>query len=50
MSKKWIASKDIQFFHGGIHLLSKRWQKVMDSDGQFFYINKIYFLFKRLFE
>ena len=28
----WIVSKDILFFHRGIHLLSERWQKIIGSD------------------
>ena len=28
-----MASKDIQLFHRGIHLLPERWQKIIDSDG-----------------
>ncbi|CAG9567641.1 unnamed protein product [Danaus chrysippus] len=32
----WIASKDDQFFQGGIRMLPERWEKVVASDGQYF--------------
>ncbi|GFU68175.1 mariner Mos1 transposase [Trichonephila clavipes] len=31
----WIASKDNQFFQRGIRTLPERWEKVVDSDGQY---------------
>ena len=34
--KDWIASKDNHFFHHIIHLLPKRWQKVINSVGRYF--------------
>ena len=32
----WIASKDDQFYKRGIHILPKRWEKIVASDGQYF--------------
>jgi len=32
----WIASKDEAFFRRGIHILPKRWKKVVPSDGHYF--------------
>ncbi|KAG5327264.1 MOS1T transposase, partial [Pseudoatta argentina] len=32
----WIASKDMSFFRRGIHVLPERWEKVVESDGQYF--------------
>ncbi|GFX50826.1 mariner Mos1 transposase [Trichonephila clavipes] len=32
----WIASKDNQFFQRGIRTLPEGWEKVVDSDGQYF--------------
>jgi len=32
----WIASKDEAFFQRDIHMLPKRWEKVMASDGHYF--------------
>jgi len=32
----WIASKDEACFRRGIHMLSKRWEKVVASDGHYF--------------
>ena len=52
----WIASKDIQFFHRGIHLLPERWQKVINSDGLYFeiifisYLRRILILSKKFFK
>ena len=34
--QNWIASKDESFFRDGIWKLSERWEKVIDSDGQYF--------------
>ena len=34
--ENWIASKDIQFFHRGIHLFLERWQNIIDSDERYF--------------
>ena len=33
----WITSKDVSFFQRGIHILPERWEKVISSDGQYFY-------------
>lgn len=33
----WIASKDEEFFRHGIRKLPERWEKVVASDGQYFY-------------
>ncbi|KAG5325739.1 MOS1T transposase, partial [Pseudoatta argentina] len=33
----WIASKDMSFFRRGIHVLPERWEKVVESDGKYFY-------------
>lgn len=33
---EWIASKDEHFFYRGIHLLPKKWEKVIASDGKYF--------------
>ncbi|KAG5321119.1 MOS1T transposase, partial [Pseudoatta argentina] len=33
----WIASKDMSFFRRGIHVLSERWSKVVESDGKYFH-------------
>ncbi|KAG5324230.1 NCASE ceramidase, partial [Pseudoatta argentina] len=35
----WIASKDMSFFRRGIHVLPERWEKVVNSDGQYFKSN-----------
>jgi len=32
----WIASKDEAFFQRDIHMLPKRWKKVVASDGHYF--------------
>ena len=32
----WFDSKDKQFFWSGIHKLPGRWEKCVDSDGQYF--------------
>jgi len=34
--QNWIASKDESFFRDGIRKLLERWEKVVDSDGQYF--------------
>ncbi|KYM85820.1 Thyrotropin-releasing hormone-degrading ectoenzyme [Atta colombica] len=34
--QNWIASKDESFFREGIRKLPERWEKVVDSDGQYF--------------
>ncbi|EFN85688.1 hypothetical protein EAI_09680, partial [Harpegnathos saltator] len=31
---EWIASKESEFFYRGIHVLSKKWEKVIASYGQ----------------
>ncbi|EGI62178.1 Mariner Mos1 transposase, partial [Acromyrmex echinatior] len=32
----WIASKDEAFFQRSIRMLPERWEKVVDSNGQYF--------------
>ena len=32
----WIASKDEEFFKRSIRMLTKRWSKVVERDGQYF--------------
>lgn len=32
----WLAPEDVSFPRNGIHILSKRWGKVVTSDGQYF--------------
>jgi len=34
--QNWIASKDESFFRDGIRKLPERWEKVIDSGGQYF--------------
>ena len=33
----WITSKDASYFRDGIKKLPERWEKVVISDGQYFY-------------
>jgi hypothetical protein len=33
---EWFSSKEEQFFWQGIHKLSERWSKCVESDGNYF--------------
>ena len=41
----FLAAKPAQFFWDGIHKLPERWEKVIDSDGQYFLNNTIVHVF-----
>jgi len=34
---EWIATQDTAFYHRGIALLPKRWEKVIENGGNYFH-------------